>query len=1155
MQITEIRIAGFKSFVDPVTFYVEPGLTGIVGPNGCGKSNLLESLRWAMGASSARAMRGGEMDDLIFSGTAKRPARETAEVTLVIDNSDRRAPPEFNNEDKLEIQRRLRRGIGSSYKINGRTVRGKDIQLIFADASTGANSPALVRQGQISELIGSKPQNRRRLLEEAAGISGLNTRRHEAELKLRGAESNLERLAEVSGEVERQLESLKRQARKAKKHQALSEQITAFEALLCHRRWFSAQAAVETAREALTTYRKDVEKLTLEDAIAEREVLEAREKIAPLRDAETEASARLGQARVRMTELQAEKRAAESALERHTTDLKRIAADIAREQGHSEDAEARLDEARKSLESLPSLDPEVFERDRIEAQARLQMVQKNLQDAEAEAQRATETLARLRAEREAAERNRRDVSQRLAQQSQRLNQLEADLSRLPDISELETRLQSARYILTETEAALEDTSEAISEKEQIVQVLRREEETVDQPVREADTALRSLKAEIAGLERLLRKADQSSAPPILDSLSPAPGYERALAAALGDDLNAPTDPSAPAYWSGASPISDPGLPSDVTPLSSLCEAPSQLERRLAQCGVVETAADAERIKSALQVGQILVSKEGGLWRWDGFVRRSDAPLSQAEQLEQRNRLVACGKELPGLEQTLQKAQEQKVSVESRRRAAESELRDLRAHAPSLQKSRNDASTSVFRSEQELERASLKRDSLVQTLEESRKQRADTEKALAQLGDVSETLDENRLVEALNALRRRISELRNDESNARNTLGDLQRNLDRIEGRKRGLERDIKDWSKRLEQSHARIEDLQSARKRTRIELETVEADPERLDEAIETQAYNLKQLEIRRQESADAHAEAEKSNREAETAARSARDAATKIREATVMAQAQLETANERLKDAVELASSQFGRQPQGLIQLADSVLDDTWIQNEDAKAIDTELASLKHEITALGSVNQDAEKDAEELTERLGAQHAEKTDLTAAIAKLREGVSALNEEGRGRLLAAFETVNEHFQSLFTALFNGGQAELKLVDADDPLMAGLEIYAQPPGKRVTSLNLMSGGEQALTATALIFAVFLSNPAPICVLDEVDAPLDDVNVDRFCRLLAEMRTRTATRFVTITHNPVTMSRMDRLFGVTMQEQGVSRIVSVDLGTAEQLVAAE
>ena len=1155
MQITEIRIAGFKSFVDPVTFYVEPGLTGIVGPNGCGKSNLLESLRWAMGASSARAMRGGEMDDLIFSGTVKRPARETAEVTLVLDNTDRRAPPEFNDMDRLEILRRLRRGVGSSYKINGRTVRGKDIQLIFADASTGANSPALVRQGQISELIGSKPQNRRRLLEEAAGISGLNTRRHEAELKLRGAENNLERLSEVSGEVERQLESLRRQARKARKYQTLAEQVTAFEALLCHRRWFAAEAAVETAQVTLDTYRLDVEKLTLKDALAERLSLEAREKIAPLREAETLASGRLGQARVRMTELQAEKRAAISALERFSTDLKRIASDLEREQGHTEDAEARKEEARNALANLPSIDPQTFEQDQMEARARVQMLQTDLETAEAEAQSHTETLARLRAERDAAERNHREISQRLAQQTNRLTQLEADLSRLPELTELHTRLETTRISMSEAEAALEDTADAIAEKEQMAQALRRDEDSLDEPVREADTALRSLKAEISGLERLLRKADTSSAPPVMDSLSPAHGYERALASALGDDLNSPADPSAPAFWAGASFNSDPALPSGVTPLNTVCEAPSELDRRLAQCGVVETNADGERLSDSLQVGQRLVSKEGGLWRWDGFVRRSDAPLSQAEQMEQKNRLSSCRQELPELEMRLKQAQALKSSAESRRRSSETELRDLRAHAPALQKVRNEANTSVFRAEQELERATLKKESLSETVAEARLQRTQTANALEALGSLSPSQDEAGLVETLNSVRRLIADLRNDETNARNTLSDIQRNRDRIEGRKRGLERDINDWTKRLTQSRSRTEELQAARKRTRSELERVETDPERLDEAIETLAYDLKRLEKQRQESADAHAEAEKATRDAETAARSAKDAATKVRESTVMAQAQLETAKERLKDAVELASSQFGRQPHGLLQLADSVLSDEWLQNEDAQAIDRELASLKQDLNALGSVNQDAEKDAEELSERLGAQQVEKADLTAAIAKLREGVSALNEEGRGRLLAAFETVNEHFQSLFTALFNGGQAELKLVDADDPLMSGLEIYAQPPGKKVTSLNLMSGGEQALTATALIFAVFLSNPAPICVLDEVDAPLDDVNVDRFCRLLAEMRTRTSTRFVTITHNPVTMSRMDRLFGVTMQEQGVSRIVSVDLGTAEQLVAAE
>ncbi|MFC6197238.1 chromosome segregation protein SMC [Ponticaulis profundi] len=1154
MQITEIKIAGFKSFVDPVTFYVEPGLTGIVGPNGCGKSNLLESLRWVMGASSARAMRGGEMDDLIFSGTEKRPARETAEVTLVLDNTDRRAPPEFNDMERLEVLRKLRRGVGSTYKINGKTVRGKDIQLLFADASTGANSPALVRQGQISELIGSKPQNRRRLLEEAAGIAGLNTRRHEAELKLRGAENNLERLSEVSSEVERQLGSLKRQASKARKHKAISERVNSLEALIAHRRWSNAQRVLEDAKAALAKSREDVEKLTLEDAITERKALEAREKIEPLRAAEAEAAARVGQAKVRLTQLQGEKREADSAVTRYTSDLERIVSDVSREQGLTEDAEARLEEAQYALSNLPSLDPEAFERDQQEAMARLQMIQKDLKDAEQIAQSHTETLARIRAEREATERQRRDLEQRLNAAQNRLNQLDAEMARLPDTTALEAEAEQAKAALERAETKLEESAAAITAREDELGDLRKAEDAANQPLQEADSKLRTLKAEITGLERLLRKAESSSAPPVLDALSPAPGYERALAAALGDDLNAPLDPSAPAFWGGATTLSDPALPSGCQSLADVCEAPAELSRRLAQCGVVETDGDAAALVSALQVGQRIISKAGGLWRWDGYVRKSDAPLSQAEQLEQRNRLDAARKAVPELEAELSAAQARKTECQSARQTAETDLRQLRQQAPLLQKARNEANNQVFRTEQALERASLKRDSLSETVETARSQRDEAKTAFDALPGADEADDTDRIAGELAEIRNRISGLRSDETNARSALSDLQRNRERLEGRRRGLERDIRDWSKRLEQSRQRIGELHANRTSTRDALEASKDQPEKIQDQIDALAFDLKSLEAKRQEAADTHAAAEGESRAAEAQARAAKDAASKAREDGAMASAQLETAKERLRDAEELASSQFQRQPQGLLTLAESFLEEDWLE-ANTKAVDQELAIQKNELMSLGAVNQDAEREAEELAERLGAQHTEKADLTAAIAKLREGVDALNEEGRDRLLAAFETVNEHFQSLFTALFNGGQAELKLVDADDPLMAGLEIFAQPPGKKVTSLNLMSGGEQALTATALIFAVFLSNPAPICVLDEVDAPLDDVNVDRFCRLLDEMRRRTSTRFVAITHNPVTMSRMDRLFGVTMQERGVSRIVSVDLGTAEQLVAAE
>ena len=403
MQITELRIAGFKSFVDPQTVPIEPGLTGIVGPNGCGKSNLLEALRWAMGANSARAMRGGEMDDLIFNGADGRPARETAEVILVLDNSKRTAPPEFNGADQLEIERRLRRGAGSSYRINGRTVRGKDIQLLFADASTGANSPALVRQGQISELIGSKPQNRRRILEEAAGIAGLNSRRHEAELKLDGAEANLQRLAEVSAEVERQLTSLKRQAARARRYRKLTEEIQALEALVAHLRWVEARLAAETARAQLDTLRRQVEDLSGEDAVRETERIEAGAGLAPLREAEMDAAARLGQARITLAKLETERRIAAGSHARLEAESLRLSIDFNRESAAREEAAAALALAQEGLGALPQEDAALTARLDADARAALEAARIHLANGEHAADDAQQRLSELRARRRAAE--------------------------------------------------------------------------------------------------------------------------------------------------------------------------------------------------------------------------------------------------------------------------------------------------------------------------------------------------------------------------------------------------------------------------------------------------------------------------------------------------------------------------------------------------------------------------------------------------------------------------------------------------------------------------------------------------------------------------------------------------------------------------------
>ena len=1153
MKITELRIAGFKSFVDPQDVPIEPGLTGIVGPNGCGKSNLLEALRWAMGASSARAMRGGEMDDLIFSGADGRPARETAEVTLVLDNSKRTAPPEFNASDTLEVIRRLKRGAGSTYKLNGRTVRGKDIQLLFADASTGANSPALVRQGQISELIGSKPQNRRRILEEAAGIAGLNSRRHEAELKLNGAETNLERLSEVSAEVERQLASLKRQAAKARKYKSLSEEIHALDALIAHLRWHEAKLACDTARTQLDDARRAVEEKTREDAVCERQRIEAGEGLNPLREAESVAAAKLGQARITLARLETERKVAAETHERLDAEATRLMEDIEREQDQKLEAEDALAHARFELSSLPVLDEARNEEIEAETRRALEDARTRLAAAEKSADEAQERLSQVRAQRRASEENASAQRRRQSQLTSEIDRLKGEMSRIEDAITLVGRLKDARTAEQEAEATLQEAERAVEAAEANLNTTREAETAAQAPRDSAQQDVRALEAEIAGLHKLLRKAEGPKAPPVVERIRTQDGYEKAIAAALGDDIEAPTDRSAAMYWGGAS-LASQSLPQGARPLTDVTEAPGELAARLAQCGVVDVA-DGERLMGQLQPGQRLVSVEGHLWRWDGYIRTPDAPASAAARLEQQARLEAAEAELPALTATYEAREGDLVTAREARQSAETRLRDLRQAIAPAQRALSDARNRVSQEAQASERAAMKRDTSGEALTRAEADLAIVNETLAMIAPEGPAEDEAALETRLAEARTMVAEARTAEIEARGRLTDITRGREQAAARRDGLERDIKTWSGRITATEERVARLIERRRTTAADALAAKARPEQLAGEIETRSNEVESLEAERKRVADQLAEKEAAIREAEQAARAAANAASEARENLAGWKVKLENAEGRLEESVEIARNNFQRTPEGLLAIAEAGLEEETMGEFTPRDAERRADELRRSRDQLGGVNMNAEEEAEELEERLGSQVTEKEDLVAAIAKLRQGVDALNAEGRERLLKAFEQVNEHFKALFTALFRGGQAELRLVDADDPLQAGLEIMAQPPGKKLGTLNLMSGGEQALTAAALIFAVFLSRPAPICVLDEVDAPLDDANVDRFCNMLNEMRQRTDTRFVVITHNPVTMSRMDRLFGVTMREKGVSKLVSVDLQAAEELVAAE
>ncbi|MEQ9314512.1 MAG: chromosome segregation protein SMC [Henriciella sp.] len=1153
MHITELRIAGFKSFVDPQDIPVLPGLTGIVGPNGCGKSNLLEALRWAMGASSAKAMRGGEMDDLIFSGSSARPARELAEVTLVLDNSARTAPPEFNASDTLEIMRRLKRGAGSTYKLNGRTVRGKDIQLIFADASTGANSPSLVRQGQISELIGSKPQNRRRILEEAAGISGLNTRRHEAELKLRAAETNLERLSEVSAEVERQLESLKRQARKARKYKELSEKISALDAFLAHLKWEAAKQAKADAEAELVRCRDAVEQHSREAAVSETRRIEAGEGLQPLREAEAIASGKLGQARIDLARLETERKNAADLLARHESEARRLMDDIEREQHQKEEAEQALAEAKDNLAALPTENPKANAELETKAKADLEAARIALNEAQAAADDVAAKLASMRAERQAAEASAEAQRRRKASLEADAARLKAQLADMPDTSALQARLAEAEKAEEAAEIALHDAERAVDAAEEVMNEAREAEAAAQSPKDKADQTVRTLESEIAGLQRLLKQASGPKAPPVIDRVRTKDGYEKAVAAALGDDLQASTEKSSSLYWGGRE-IKTDALPAGAEPLSNFVDAPGELAARLSQCGVVSKD-EGERLAAGLKPGQRLVSTEGHLWRWDGFTRTPDAPVSAAERLAQQARLEAAQGEIGPAREALSEAAAALSSAKAERINAEDDLKEARRQVSPKAAELNLARSATAEAKQAFERADVKRESASEALARVESDLRGVEEALSLVSIGGDESEVERLETISIGAREALTKAREHETECRGRLTDITRNREQAIARREGFEKDVERWTGRLANSENRLEGLLTRRREAAAEAEGARTKPEEMQGQIDMLAERVATLEAERQRVADQLAERETAVRETEQKARETANAAMEAREALAGAKVRIENAESRLSETVESARAQFQRLPEGLMTLARAGLDEEELEVLDPSEAERQLDFLRRDRDQLGGVNMEAEAEAEELAERLGSQATEKDDLIKAIARLREGVTALNDEGRARLLEAFDRVNEHFKALFTTLFRGGEAELRLVDSEDPLDSGLEIMAQPPGKRLGTLSLMSGGEQALTATALIFAVFLSRPSPICVLDEVDAPLDDANVDRYCRLLDEMRRRTNTRFIVITHNPVTMSRMDRLFGVTMREKGVSKLVSVDLDAAEELVAAE
>ena len=1156
MQFTRLRLNGFKSFVDPTELLIREGLTGIVGPNGCGKSNLLEALRWVMGENRPKAMRGAGMEDVIFAGSATRPPRNFAEVALTIDNSDRTAPAAFNDSDTLEVVRRITRDAGSAYKVNGKDVRARDVQMLFADASTGAHSPALVRQGQIAELINAKPAARRRILEEAAGIAGLYQRRHEAELRLNATEGNLERIEDVLEQLKGQLAALARQARQAARYREIGAKLRKAEALLLYRRWQAAGEAAAAADAELRARTGEVARLSAEASEAMRMHGDAEAALPPLREERAIAAALVQRLALERDRLRAEAERVRDEIDRTRRTIAQLGEDMAREEALAKDAAgtiSRLEwEAREIEKAAEGADERI-----AAASAAAREAAERLKEGEAALDALSEDLARLTARHQSAERLVNDaarMAERNAREAEKA-QAEAEKARARETAAEAAMAEAARQ-LADAEAATRAAEDTHLEIEARRAALQEREAEARAHLSQMEGEEGALQAEFDALRRLVeREASETDA--LLDRLRVAPGWEAAVGAALGDDLQAPEleGEAAEAEESGWVALEDdlapPSWPAGVTPLAAHVDAPPVLARRLARIGVVERVEDGARLQPLLGPGERLVSREGDLWRWDGYrIAAGDAAGSAALRLRQLNRLEALRHELEEARARAEGARQAHALLRRQLAEVAGEEKAAREARRTADRALAEASRALSKAEAERNIASGQREQLElaarRHAEEAAAARVRLEEARAALAALE---DPAALRMALEEKRTAVEDMRREMLQRRSEESALLREVEARTRRRQEITRELSGWRHRQETAGERIAALETRLGEARETLDALEARPEAIAADIARLDAELETAEARKAAAGVALGKGEAALQEAAHRLRQAEAALGAAREARAGAEARAEGAREALREAAAMLEEETGHRPESLLE----ALEVTPEEVPPLERLEVEIATLRRQRDAMGAVNLRAEEDAAGIREEFETLEREKTDLEAAVARLRLGIQSLNREGRERLLTAFEEVNRNFATLFTHLFGGGEARLVMVESDDPLSAGLEIMCQPPGKKLSTLSLLSGGEQTLTALALIFAVFLANPAPICVLDEVDAPLDDANVTRFCDLLDEMIRRTETRFLIITHHAITMSRMDRLFGVTMAEQGVSQLVSVDLEGAERLVA--
>ena len=1152
LNITKLRLNGFKSFVDPTEFEILPGLTGVVGPNGCGKSNLLDALRWVMGENRPTSMRGDGMDDVIFGGTSLRPARSYAEVNLQIENFDSDILPINTSESTIEIVRRINFESGSTYRVEGKEILAREVRLLFADYSSGSNSPSLVRQGQISNLINENPKSRKRILEEAAGISGLYHRRHESELKLNASENNLERINDILSKLEEQLKALKKQAKQAEDYRLLGEKIRKQESLLLFVRWENKHSEFNNSKLELDNIlkkRTDHEKI-LRNLI---EVKEQKENLLPkIREQQAADQIATNQLKSKKTNIDEKHKNALSRVNELNQRISELENDYIRENELILDAESVLKKSANEKNSILNNQSDLTNKIKsTKEDLDLSIIDFNKIEKEYEVE--ANNFAASLAKKNNLETNFEVNKKSLKQVEEKITKVKDDKSKVSlRKEEIDKELINIRNELELSEKAIDKKSSMLDKTEDEVQTLRADLLNSEEKLSEERSKLLAIKSEIKTLEEFLSEQEIFE-DAIINQIEISKDFEIVFSVILNDDLNYPPQSSdrKSGWHYSENEKQSYSFPEGVKVLADLVKHPIELNKRLKNVGIVNSK-DGYLLHSKLKNGQSLVSMDGDFWRWDGFSTTSaDVNTSNTQKVKNLNRLQNL--------KVLQKEIEKKVFIQSGHKTDQElvikqkiEERDnLKKEYISKEKRLNELKSNLSKLEAEFEINSAQIESLDNNYLNLNEDYNKLIKNIEEIKNLdNQEIDYQVEEKNINLKKKTLEDFRNKNLDRRLVLEDLTSQLNFYKNRLVQLDKELEDWSIRKKRSVDRQDNILSRKNELELFLETAQLEPEKIENDILNLNKKITEAEKKCSISTDALVNAEKKLRDALFKEKEAFKIAEDLKEKYVRAEVSIETTKDNLNELASILEAETGHSPKGF---QDKYIDQ--LTNKlSIDIIEKNLDQLTRKRNFIGPVNLRAEEDEKEINAEYSELLNQKEDLEVAVKKLRNAISNLNKEGREKLLKAFDEVNKNFKTLFNNLFGGGQSNLLLVESDDPLEAGLEIMCQPPGKKLSNLALLSGGEQTLAAISLIFAVFMVKPSPICVLDEVDAPLDDANIVRFCNLLDNMNSRTDTRFIIITHNPITMSKMNRLYGVTMAEKGVSQLVSVDLDKAEKLVVA-